>query len=87
MLYQVVSGNSSPIEAKRLSNTFPYDETPDDVLMATVPDTLLQHREEFKPALRELISLAQACMGVAQSERPDIGSHGETEGTIVGCLS
>ena len=41
VLFQVVSGNSRPIEAKRQSSDFPLCQTPDDVLMLVVRDTLL----------------------------------------------
>ena len=41
VLFQVMSGKSSPIEAKRQSSDFLLCQTPDDVLMLVVRDTLL----------------------------------------------
>ena len=87
VLFQLVSGIHNPADAKRLSSDYPLGVTPDNILMADVPDTLLQHSDEHIPALKELIGLAQACMSVAPSERPAFGSRGEAEGTIVGRLS
>ena len=62
-----MSGRSSPDEAKALSTDFPHGMTPDDVLVSAVSDALLLQKKEHKPALRELITLAQACMSMEQS--------------------
>ena len=77
VIFQLVSGKYSPVEAKKLSSEQPLGVTPDEVLLKDVPDTLLQHSDEHIPALKELIGLAQACISVAPTERPAFGSCGE----------
>ena len=83
VLFQVVSGDSSPIESKRQSSNFSLGEMPEGAFMFVIPDTVLQRTDEHIPSPKKLIGVAKAYMPF---ERPSFRSSDKAGGSIVGCL-